>query len=291
MKPSTSHFVPVRGLRYHVRTWGRPDAPVLVALHGWMDVSASFQFLVDALQGDWHVVAPDWRGFGLTDRAADGYWFADYLADLDVLLDHWSPGRPANVLGHSMGGNVLGLYAGIRPERIGRMMLAEGFGLKPTRPEQAPDRYAKWLDQVRHDEAGFRAYASLAEVAARLRKNNPRLSEEKARFLAPHWSMTRADGSLVPAADPRHRHTNPVLYRQEEVLACWSRATAPALWIWGGDPDWMKQFAGDDADDWARRRSAFRIRRECTIPESGHMLHHDQPEALAREIEAFLASA
>ncbi len=109
MKPSTSHFLPVRGLRYHVRTWGRPEAPLLVVLHGWMDVSASFQFLVDALQGDWHVVAPDWRGFGLTDWAADGYWFADYLADLDVLLDHWSPGRPATVLGHSMGGNVLGL--------------------------------------------------------------------------------------------------------------------------------------------------------------------------------------
>ena len=33
-----------------------------------MDVSASFQFVADALRGDWDVYAPDWRGFGLTDR-------------------------------------------------------------------------------------------------------------------------------------------------------------------------------------------------------------------------------
>lgn len=287
MKPSVSHFVPIRGLRYHVRTWGEPSATPLLMLHGWMDVSASFQFVVDALTQDRYVVAPDWRGFGLSEWARDGYWFADYFADLDALLDHFSPGGPATVFGHSMGGNVLGLYAGIRPERVGRMILAEGFGLKPTTPEQAPERYGRWLDQLRSNE-GFRSYASLAEVAARLRKTNPRLPEDKARFLAPHWSMTRADGTLVPAADPRHRHVHPVLYRQEEAIACWSRATAPALWIWGGDPEWMKQFAGDDATDWARRRAAFRSMRECTIPDSGHMLHHDQPELLAREIERFL---
>jgi pimeloyl-ACP methyl ester carboxylesterase len=38
-------------------------------MHGWMDVGASFQFVVDALQGDWHVIAPDWRGFGLSQRS------------------------------------------------------------------------------------------------------------------------------------------------------------------------------------------------------------------------------
>ena len=46
-----------------------------------MDVSASFQFLADALPGDWHLLAPDWRGFGLSQTPEDGYWFADYVAD------------------------------------------------------------------------------------------------------------------------------------------------------------------------------------------------------------------
>ena len=53
-----------------------------------MDVSASFQFLVDALRGDWDVYAPDWRGYGLTDWGrSDCYWFPDYIADLDRLLE------------------------------------------------------------------------------------------------------------------------------------------------------------------------------------------------------------
>ena len=45
MKPSTSLFIDIRGLRYHIRSWGDNDAPKLFMLHGWMDVSASFQFI------------------------------------------------------------------------------------------------------------------------------------------------------------------------------------------------------------------------------------------------------
>lgn len=287
MIPSRSHFVPIRGLRYHVRTWGDPGHRPLFLLHGWMDVSASFQFTVDALQGDWYVIAPDWRGFGLSEWAPDGYWFPDYFADLDALLDRYCIAEPASLVGHSMGGNIAGIYAGVRPERVGRLVLAEGFGMKPTRPDQAPERFERWLEAQKGGE-GFRAYATLADVAARLRKTNPRLPEDKARFLAPHWSMTRADGRLMPAADPRHRDVNPVLYRQEEALACWRRISAPTLWIWGGDPEWMKHFAGDDPDDWARRRGAFARLVECRIPGAGHMMHHDEPVAFAREIEAFL---
>ncbi|MFO1320951.1 MAG: alpha/beta hydrolase [Burkholderiales bacterium] len=287
MKPFRSQFVPIRGLRYHVRTWGDPDHRRLLLLHGWMDVSASFQFVVDALAHDWYVIAPDWRGFGLSDWAPDGYWFPDYFADLDALLDVFSPGAAASIVGHSMGGNVAGIYAGVRPGRVARLVLAEGFGLKPTQPSQAPDRFDRWLKEQGRGE-GFRAYATLADVAARLRKTNPRLTQDKARFLAPHWSMTLADGTLAPAADPRHRDVNPVLYRQEEAIACWRRITAPTLWLWGGDPEWMQQFAGDDAEDWVRRRAAFARLTECRIPGAGHMMHHDDPVSFAREIEAFL---
>src|SRR4051794_15409115 len=67
LRASESLFFDVRGLRYHVRHWASRGAPKVVLLHGWMDVSASFQFLVDELQGAWDVYAPDWRGYGLTD--------------------------------------------------------------------------------------------------------------------------------------------------------------------------------------------------------------------------------
>ncbi|MBI1395708.1 MAG: alpha/beta fold hydrolase [Betaproteobacteria bacterium] len=287
MREARSTFIPINGLRYHVRTWGTPGQEVLVLLHGWMDVSASFQFVADALERDWYVVAPDWRGFGLTQWAPDGYWFPDYFADLDALLETFSPGQPAIVFGHSMGGNIAGMYAGIRPDRIHRLLLAEGFGLGSTKPEEAPARYARWLSERRTDR-GFRSYDGIDGVVERLRVLHPRLTPERARFLAPHWSTPANDGRRVPAADPAHRRVNAVLYRQEEALACWAAVTAPVLWIWGGDPEWMRRLAGDDTTDWARRRNAFRHLTECTIADSAHMMHLDQPEALAAAIERFV---
>src|SRR6476646_3218158 len=67
-RASRSEFVPIRRLRYHVRLWGepRPGQVPLVLLHGWMDVAASYQFMVDAFAQDRYVIAPDWRGYGLT---------------------------------------------------------------------------------------------------------------------------------------------------------------------------------------------------------------------------------
>jgi pimeloyl-ACP methyl ester carboxylesterase len=144
MKPSRSEFITVRGLRYHIRHWGSEGAPKLFMTHGWMDVSASFQFMVDCLQRDWHVIAPDWRGYGLTDRVgADTYWFPDYMGDLDVILDHYSPDEPVNLLGHSMGGNVVSVYAGVRPARIKKLINLEG----PTRrPGALPNG---WMNYAR----------------------------------------------------------------------------------------------------------------------------------------------
>src|SRR5437868_7777317 len=183
VKPSESWFVQVRGLRYHVRRWPRPGARKMVLLHGWMDVSASFQFLVDALEGEWDVYAPDWRGYGLTEwEKADSYWFPDYIADLDGLLEKILSEEKANLVGHSLGGNVATLYAGVRPQRIAKLVNLEGFGMSPSVAEQAPRRYARWLDELR-DPPGLRPYADFVALAARLREGNKRLTAEKSEFL------------------------------------------------------------------------------------------------------------
>jgi pimeloyl-ACP methyl ester carboxylesterase len=287
MRQSQSHILQVRGVRYHVRTWGQSHHPRLVLLHGWMDVSASFQFLVDALAGDWYVIAPDWRGFGLSEWAPGGYWFPDYIADLDVLLRELSPDMPAHIVGHSMGGNVAGLYAGTCPARVASLSLLEGFGLPRTSPSAAPERYAKWLGEIAQPP-GFKPYASLAEVEQRLRQNNPRLTPERARFLAPHWAKELPDGSFVLRSDPAHKMVNPVLYRLDEAVACWKRITAPVLWVWG-DGEWLRKWLRGNEQDLVERRAAFANLTEHTIADAGHMMHQDQPEALAQVLESFIA--
>ncbi|MBL8383389.1 MAG: alpha/beta hydrolase [Burkholderiales bacterium] len=285
MKPSRSEFVPVRGLAYHVRLWGDAAAPKLFMVHGWMDVSASFQFLVDALRRDWLVIAPDWRGYGLTQRQpADAYWFADYIADLDFIARHYSPEAPINLVGHSLGGNVASHYAGARPERVARLVNLEGFGMRSGRTEEAPGRYRRFMDQLA-EPPRLRPYASFADLAARMRQGNPRLTAAKADFLARHWG-TEIDGKVVLLADPAHKIVNATLFRIDEAKACWAAITAPTLVVAARDSEMLTKWI--DPQEYRARLSAFAHLTEAVIDDAGHMLHHDQPEALARLIEDFL---
>ncbi|NMM37884.1 MAG: alpha/beta hydrolase [Glaciimonas sp.] len=290
IKKSCSEFITLRGLQYHVRHWGNDDAPKLFMLHGWMDVSASFQFVVDRLRQEWHVIAPDWRGFGLTRApGADCYWFPDYVADLDALLDHYAPAQAVNLLGHSMGGNVAGIYAGVRPQHVGKLINLEGFGMPVTLAQQAPGRYAQWLDELRQKPA-LRTYPSQAAVAARLQKTNPRLSNARAAFLSEHWAIENNHGTWEILGDPAHKLTSPLLYQVEEVMACWQAIAAPVLWVEASDTDvWKWMGPKSEARIEIDRRIAF-IRNVtiAIIDDAGHMLHHDQPEVLARLVEDFL---
>lgn len=287
----SSRFVAVRGLNYHVTTWGGDAAgPPLVLLHGWMDVGASFQFVVDALRRERLVVAPDWRGFGRSAAppGTDSYWFPDYLGDLDALLDALAPGAAIDLLGHSMGGNVVMSYAGLRPERVRRLINLEGFGLPATTPEQAPQRLLDWLDALKSPPQ-LKSYASLDEVAARLRKNNPRLPADKAAWLAAQWSARGADGRWHILGDPAHKRANPVLYQVDEVLATWRRIAAPLLWVEGDSTElaqwWGKRYS--KAEFHQRLSVVSKVERQV-LADCGHMLHHDQPQALAALIETFL---
>jgi pimeloyl-ACP methyl ester carboxylesterase len=288
MRQSESQFLQIRGLRYHLRRWTARGAPKMVLLHGWMDVSASFQFVVDALAREWDVYAPDWRGYGLTDWGrSDCYWFPDYIADLDALLDLVSPGVAINLVGHSLGGNVGALYAGIRPERVVRFVNLEGFGMAPTRPEQAPKRYSRWLEELRKPP-GLRPYQSFAALADRMQQNNKRLSREKAEFLARHWGQEVKGKGVVLRGDPAHKIINPVLYRYEEARACWREVSAPVLWVDAAESETPKRLSMNPGE-LAERRAAFRNLRHVAVADAGHMLHHDQPQAVARLLEEFLA--
>ena len=288
----------VRGLDYHLNVWGDPaqasaERPLLLMLHGWMDVGASFQFVVDALfdaEGASRcIVAPDWRGFGLSSSAgADSYWFPDYLGDLDALADALSPGAAFDLLGHSMGGNVVMAYAGVRPARVRRLINVEGFGMPASKPEQAPRRLAQWLDELKTPHR-FKPYDDAAAVAARLVQTNPLLAPDKAAWLATQWAAPGSDGRWHLRADGAHKRVNPVLYRVDETLATWRAIEAPLLWVEGAQTDvakwWGDRYPRAEFD--ARLTQVRQVQR-LVLPECGHMLHHDRPQALAAALLEFL---
>ncbi|MGD9943141.1 MAG: alpha/beta fold hydrolase [Burkholderiaceae bacterium] len=290
---SRSLFLPVRGLQYHVRCWEpvvqqpAPAARTVFLLHGWMDVSASFQFVVDHLPPQWRLLAPDWRGFGLSDRAGrDTYWFPDYLGDLDCLLDALAGQQPVDLVAHSMGGNVATLYAGVRPGRVRRLINLEGVGMPASRPDQAPGRYLRWLDELKTPQR-LRPYASLAEVADRLRRTNPRLRPDFAAFLAQHWARPVPEGGFELLGDPVHKGIAPLLYQLDEVLACWAAIEAQVLWVLAEHQNDWHRFI--HTPEYQTRLQVIRSLRRVTVADAGHMLHHDQPGPVARLIEEFLA--
>jgi pimeloyl-ACP methyl ester carboxylesterase len=191
-----------------------------------------------------------------------------------------------HLIGHSLGGNVACMYAGVQPERVTKLINLEGFGLVGTKPDDAARRYARWLSEL-HDRPGLRPYANFAELAKRLRENNPHLNAERADFLARHWGRETEQGAVVLRGDPAHKIVNPVLYRYEEARACWQQVRAPVLWIDGAETTAAKRLGLTEAQR-KERRDAFQNLRHATVAHAGHMLHHDQPEAVARLIEEFL---
>jgi pimeloyl-ACP methyl ester carboxylesterase len=280
----------LRGLKFHTHRWSGSNPDLIVLLHGWGDTGETFQFVVDAMSESATCVAIDQRGFGRTEWPQDGYWFPDYLADLDAWLDVISPDAPVTLVGHSMGGNIANQFSGIRPERVKRLINLEGFGLSATTPDQAPGHYAQWLSELKAGAqfASYAAYPDYDRLAGSLTRRHKHLVPERADFIARAWAHENAQGRIELRADPKHKRSNPYLYRRDELQACWRQITAPVLYI-----------AAEESEHYKRIRDVFTIdnlRKDFSnvrleiVQEAGHMLHLEQPEQVAQLIQDFIAA-
>lgn len=297
-RTSTIEQVQIRNkVSYRLRRWPAQEAakrkasPLLLA-HGWMDIGASFQRFVDALSVEREIIALDWRGFG-GSRAAqptDTYWFYDYYADLDAIIDHIWPSAPIDLLGHSMGGNVAMIYAGTCPTRIRRLVNVEGFGLACAAPTKAPARLAKWLSELK-TPVSMRTFASVQEVAEHLMKRSPHMEEQFAIWLAAQWTELKPDGRRHVMADAVHKRVNPMLYRCDEVLAAWENIEAPVLWV-EGDKVEQTPLADEhfSRDEFEERLGRIKTLQRVRINQCGHMVHLDQPKVMAQAVEGFLSA-
>lgn len=283
---SHSEFIRVRGLRCHVRRWGDPAAPKIFLLHGWLDVSATWQYVAQGLLPQFQVLCPDWRGFGHSEWPQDGYWFQDYVADFEAIADHYSPDQPILLVGHSMGGQVASLYAGLRPARVAKLVCLDSLFLPDMEMKLITQRFRAWLDELK-DLPEQKYYPSFEDLAGRIRKQHPDLSPERALFVARCWGREDGRGRISLCADPKHRLRGPGLYHAEESLAIWREVTAPTLFVDGGKSPFAKAVT---AEETKRRRACFRVHREARIENGSHMLHFSAPEETARAITNFLAS-
>lgn len=281
---SCTQQVDIRGLNHTIHTWGKPTNPSLFLLHGWMDNGQTFQFLADSLADNWYLISPDLRGFGTTAQTPYGYWFPDYLADFEALLNIYAPKQTARIVGHSMGGNIACLYAGIRPNRISHLVSLESVGLPNAEPSLAPERYADWLNQWQ-TVARFSEH-TIDQLTSRVLSLGPHMSHSQARFIAETWSTPAIEDKRTLLSDPRHKYLNPTLYRREEARSCWRQIEAKAMLITGSESNISCS---------PELQNCQRDFKECIppliekrIPDADHMVHWDQPKRVADSIESFL---
>ena len=269
-----------------ITRWGPLVPEPIVLLHGWMDCGEGWQLLVDCLPDDWPLLAIDWPGYGHSARHEGSYWFPEHLAELDWLLDEYAPRGPARLIGHSMGGTVASMYAGIRPARIAWLVNMEGFGMPSLPPEQLPGLIAGWLDGLRAPPSP-RRYGDLGELAAALVRSNPRLPAEHAGFLAHAWTRP-VDGGFEILADPRQQLRTPIRYARGDVEACWSAVSAPQLLLHGEESPHARNVLG--AAGLERLRQLTPSITIEPIAAAGHMLPHEQPRRVAEAIVRFAAA-
>ncbi|USQ75067.1 alpha/beta fold hydrolase [Ornithinimicrobium cryptoxanthini] len=124
----TTRLVQTSRLNTFVREAGDPDSPVLVLVHGNVSSSVFFDALIEQLADSFRIIAPDYRGYGGSERrtidATRG--MADFSDDVVALLDALKITLPVDLLGWSAGGNIVLQLAIDHPDRVRRLVLEAG---------------------------------------------------------------------------------------------------------------------------------------------------------------------
>jgi pimeloyl-ACP methyl ester carboxylesterase len=282
------------GVDLNVNSLGATDLPPVVLLHGIRDVGLSLLPIAQQLSDRYRVHLLDLRGHGRSARP-DSYSMAAMLYDLHSVIDALCDTPPA-LVGHSLGGQITTRFAATFPAAVSAIVVIEGIGPPPPRDGVSArallDREAQRI--IRIMSARMRDVASIDEAAERLRKNNPRLSAERAYKLATVTTEPNSDGSRAWAFDPRAQS---VFLAARDAKFYWPLVECPTLLIAGALADeywsqsipinehWNGKFADGQLDDIAAQ---FGDAEWVEFDGSGHMIHFDEPERLASTTRDFL---
>jgi len=267
-------------LRLAARVWGAPDAPAVLALHGWLDNAASFDRLAPLLDG-LRIVALDLPGHGLSEHRPPSvrYHFVDFVADVIDVADALEL-VDFSLLGHSLGAAIASFVAGVIPGRVRRVALIEGLGPRAGEPLESPPQLLRSIEEMRalaHKRAP--SYPDLA-AATRARQAAGDFSLESARALAVRGTVEHG-GRLRWRADAKLRVSSPQYLSEAQVLEYLRAITAPTLLVRG-----MSGFLVRRPQMQTRYESMADLRIH-DLP-GGHHLHLDDPQPVAAAVQSFL---
>lgn len=285
--PTSNTFISQR-LRLHYVDWGNADKPPLLLVHGGRDHCRSWDWTAEALREDWHIIAMDHRGHGDSQWTDDGnYRTMDLVYDLAQLI-HQLDLAPVTIVSHSWGANTSLRYAGLFPENVRKLVAIEGLFPTPEREALLKDvpfarRVREFIGEKRKAAGRLpRRYPTLEDAYARMKGENPYLTDVQARHLTLHGINRNEDGTFSWKFDP-HLNVDGAPYdiSIDQRNELWKAITCPTLLLNGAD-----SWAGNPERNGMAEH--FRNAKVVEFENAGHWLHHDQFDKFIKTLKAFL---
>lgn len=278
--------IPLAHIQLAAKTWGRPEDPPLLALHGWLDNAGSFDALAPLLEGR-YVVALDLAGHGRSAHREPASWYpyVDYLGEIGEVIDFFGWETP-ELLGHSLGATLVSVFAAVFPERLKRLILIEGLGPLSLDESETPQQLRRALMARSAFRGGdLRVFPDL-DAAVEARQRHGQLSKEAARCIVERGvKPTRRPmepAACVWSSDPRLMLPTPVRLSEAQVLAILKGIAVPTLLI----------LAQPEQIYLPRAKMDVRIAQVAGIRvarmQGSHHLHLENAVEVAAEIRAFL---
>jgi pimeloyl-ACP methyl ester carboxylesterase len=261
--PDTATSTPVRriievqGITTHLFESGPAAAPALLYLHGtslgnlWLEYHSN-------LARNFHVLAPDIPGFGLTERPD---WMRDmsdyllYIRDLLAILGL----RQVHLVGHSLGGWMAAEFAVWYPERVQTLVLSNAAGIR-VKGVPIADLFA-----MNPQETLAACFDNLAAAA-------PLIPAQ----ITTDYMLQMYNERTTLAALAWNPHFDPRLARRLKGLTC------PTLIVWGANDRLIPPIYGTTLHE------LIPGSRLVVLAGTGHMPMFELPEAWTRAIYDFL---
>ncbi|ANB19707.1 alpha/beta fold hydrolase [Dokdonella koreensis] len=257
------------------RCWGDPALPPLLALHGWLDNAGSFDHLAPRLAAHHQVIAIDLAGHGRSGHRPAGTWYP-YIDFLDEILGVVEQlGRPRiDLLGHSLGGTLASVFAGIFPERVGRLALIEALGPLTAAAGDTRERLRRGIGERAARRGDRRRVFDSIDTAVAARLAAGGLSAAAARPIVER-GLQAVDGGLAWSSDARLRLASPARFTEDQVLDLLAGIDAATLLVLTEPETAYLPRA------WIERRAAEVAAIEIVRLAGGHHLHLERPGPVA----------
>ncbi|XP_017313440.1 serine hydrolase-like protein isoform X2 [Ictalurus punctatus] len=275
------------------QAWGPNHGRPVLCLHGWSDNSGSFKTLIPLLPADWRCVAVDLPGHGFSSHRPAGvfYTFPAYIADIRRVIEalQW---KRFSIIGHSMGGNIGGMFCALYPDMVDALVLMDSYGYLPVDVKRMSRITKRGIEEMieyekKLPERKERIY-TYEKAKERLKTANEFLSDESVEILLER-GVQKADGGVVFTRDIRLNLTNIFRNSLEQCLEFQSQINAKVLILRASEglqktlPQ-PEEIAVPLLKGWSERQSTI-----VTV-EGDHHVHLNNPELVAPIITDFLLS-